>query len=614
MSHRARRPDEARLPVDSSWRMVEGEHDSFDTTILSPEDIDFVSSGQQQPPSSSFSVPSQLSSQRSINNNNNNTSFASQDSIRDFATHQDDDHVILREPFRPSMLMTPSNSRSSSAKKIRTPDPQFRMPMLDVDDSSAASSATVRPLDNNNNDMRKRRRPSSSAASPTKALGRRRQKRSSSEGDDDSDGPATTSTTNLLAALPHTLYRLCAWIGDVVVIAMAYAKYPLGALLAVYLVCGSFMLAQNMATRSLHSAVSPLCQLPGVSFLRLPFCPSPGINGSSMPHGSVEFDELMGVQSQFEQVLERATDAVSLPFEMKRSETAVRDLRSLVSHSDIQGRHELVLEFDGYITTARRIALDLQRFNAHVGSSVDAVISINRWTSRYIDSLGPSSSSSSSSSAGNDGASALVRFSSWLLSPFSLFPATADHFSERAILDQYMEHTSLVSDRIANLIVEAQALLRLLTKAEDHLSLIYDIASRSTALAASRREELLWTIWTLVGANSARLSSLSRQLGLLRRVDAQRSSAVVQLSALILDLESIQARLSDLRDSVADPRLAAAAGVHIPLAVHIQTIDRGVERLEDARSRLRVAEEDRVREALSRAAGQEDRLIDARQR
>ncbi|RCI12454.1 hypothetical protein L249_0436 [Ophiocordyceps polyrhachis-furcata BCC 54312] len=610
MSHRARRPDEARLPVDSSWRMVEGEHDSFDTTILSPDEIDLVPSGQQ-PASSSFSVPSQLSSQRS----NYNTSFASQDSIRDFATHQDDDHVILREPFRPSMLITPRNSRSGSAK-LRTPDPQFRMPMLDVDDSSAAaSSATVLPPDNNNNDVRKRRRPSSSLASPTKTLGRRRRPTRSSEGDE-SDGPATTSATNLLTALPRTLYRLCAWIGDVVVIAMAYAKYPLGALLAVYLVCGSFMLAQNMATRSLHSAVSPLCQLPGVSLLRLPFCPSAGINGSSsssMPHGSVEFDDLMGVQSQFEQVLERATDAVSLPFEMKRSETAVRDLRSLVSHSDIQGRHELVLEFDGYIALARRIALDLQRFNAHVGSSVDAVISINRWTSRYIDSLAPSSSAAASSSSASEGASALIRFSSWLFSPFSLFPASTDHFSERAILDQYMEHTSLVSDRIANLIVEAQALLRLLTKAEDHLSLIYDIASRSSALAASRREELLWTIWTLVGANSARLSSLSRQLGLLRRVDAQRSSAVSQLSALILDLESIQARLSDLRDSVADPRLAAAAGVHIPLAVHIQTIDRGVERLEGARSRLRVAEEDRVRDALSRAASQDDRLIDARQ-
>ncbi|PFH57987.1 hypothetical protein XA68_14311 [Ophiocordyceps unilateralis] len=585
------------VPVDSSWRMVEGEHDSFDTTILPSLTPPFSSSGQP----SFGSIPSQMSS---------NSFASSQDSIRDFAAHQDDDHVILREPFRPSMLMTPSSSRAASTK-LRTPDPQFRMPVLDVD-PVASSSLTARPVvyraHHVQSPVGRRRKPSDLTGSPPPPTTTTTKSRSSR--------PYTSSSSDghaVLASLPRSLYRLAVWIGDVVVIAMAYAKYPLAALLAVYLVCGSFIVAQNMATRSLHSAASPLCRIPGASLLRLPFCPPTARNDGSWtkapPVGTVEFDDLMGVQSQFEQVLERAVDGVSLPFEMKRSETAVRDLRSLVSHSDVQARHELVLEFDGYISTARRAALDLQRFNAHVGSAVDAVISINRWTSRYIDSLAPASDRD----GGPHSSWALARWSSWLLSPFSLSAVAMDRFSERAVVDQYMEHTSLVSDRIANLILEAQALLRLLTRAEDHLALIYDIASRSSALAASRREELLWTLWTLVGANSARLRSLSRQLDLLRRVDGQRSSAVAQVSALVLDLESIQARLGDLRDRVAEPRIAAAADVRIPLAVHIETIDRGVDRLQDARARLRVAEDDRVRDAVARAASHDDRLIDARQ-
>ncbi|KAF4592031.1 hypothetical protein GQ602_002330 [Ophiocordyceps camponoti-floridani] len=513
------------LPVDSSWRMVEGENDSFDTTML-PD----PSSGQP-----SFSVPSQQTA----------SSFAaSQDSIGDFAAHQDDDRVILREPFRPSMLSSgraQSSSSATTAKLLRSPEPLFRMPLLDVDDSSSASTARPPRYEaHNSSPPRRRRKPSASLATPTKPSS--------------TINSNSASNVSFLSTMVRSVHRLVIWIADVILIAMAYAKYPLAALLAVYLVCGSFIIAQNMATRSLYSAASPLCRIPGASsLLRLPFCASPS-STKKPPLGTVEFDDLMGVQSQFEHVLERAADGVSLPFEMKRSETAVRDLRSLVSHSDVQSRHELVLEFDGYISTARRAALDLQRFNAHV-----------------------------------------------------------DLFSQRAILDQYVEHTSLVSDRIAALILEAQALLRLLTRAEDHLSLIYDIASRSSALAASRREELLWTLWTLVGANSARLSSLSRQLDLLRRVDAQRSTAVAQVSALVLDLESIQARLGDLRDRVAEPGLAAAADVGIPLAVHIETIDRGVERLQDARARLRVAEDDRVREALARAASHDDRLLDARQ-
>ncbi|PHH70285.1 hypothetical protein CDD80_6117 [Ophiocordyceps camponoti-rufipedis] len=567
------------LPVDSSWRMVEGENDSFDTTML-PE----PSSGQP-----SFSVPSQQTA----------SSFAaSQDSIGDFTAHHDDDRVILREPFRPSMLSSGrahSSSSATTAKLLRSAEPLFRMPLLDVDDTSSASTARPPRYEahsHTSSPPRRRRKPSASLATPTKP----------------SSTITSTSNISFLSTIARSAHRLAIWIADVILIAMAYAKYPLAALLAVYLVCGSFIIAQNMATRSLYSAASPLCRIPGASsLLRLPFCASPSSSNKKPPLGTVEFDDLMGVQSQFEQVLERAADGVSLPFEMKRSETAVRDLRTLVSHSDVQSRHELVLEFDGYISTARRAALDLQRFNAHVGSAVDGVISINRWTSRYIDSLAPPNTSPSLPS----------RWSSWFLSPISFLSSSpsssTDRFSQRAILDQYVEHTSLVSDRIAALILEAQALLRLLTRAEDHLSLIYDIASRSSALAASRREELLWTLWTLVGANSARLSSLSRQLDLLRRVDAQRSTAVAQVSALVLDLESIQARLGDLRDRVAEPRLAAAADVGIPLAVHIETIDRGVERLQDARARLRVAEDDRVREALARAASHDDRLLDARQ-
>ncbi|PWI72700.1 hypothetical protein PCL_09715 [Purpureocillium lilacinum] len=657
---------EGSLPVDGSWRMVEGEHDSFDTTILpsslpADDDDDILmplSSGQ---PSSGF--PSQLSTGGGGAGSSSQSQpggAASQDSIRDFAKHQDDEQVILREPFRPSMVVSRRSSAQGSGITYRTPEPQFRMPMVDVvgnggRSSSGNSSRTIRPYgwaaaaadeDDATDDrsLRRRAKGASSLGSPssksrTAGARRRGARRDSFDVHDDLDhkaarhrrgsrtqeggGTLEAIKRHLLAALPSTVYRLLLWAGEVVLIAMNYAKYPLGALLAVYLVFGGLIVAQNMATRSLYAAVSPVCRVPGASLLGLPFCPPSSSsssasfplfpNGTAKPHQNVEFDDLMGVQSKFEQVLEKSADGVSLPFEMKRSEAAVRDLRSLVRHSDIQARGELVLEFDGYIDTARRAASDLQKFNTHVGSAVDAVISINRWTSRYIDSLSPEAL---------DGApSALSEWAAWFFYPFQ--PATADDepFSERAILDKYIEHTALVSDRIAALILEAQGILRLLTKAEDHLSLIYDITSRSSSSIASRRDEILWTVWTLVGANSKRLHNLAQQLALLRQVDAQRSSAVEQVSALILELEGIQAGLGDLRDRVAEPELAAVAGTstsapRIPLSVHIETIDRGVERLQGARARLRVAEDERVRDAMARGGikSDEDRLIDARGR
>ncbi|KYK56756.1 uncharacterized protein DCS_03762 [Drechmeria coniospora] len=592
------------LPVDGSWRIVEGENESFDTTILPnsmlPIDGDAddvlvpLSSGQ---PSSGF--PSQLSASSQAS-----ASFAaaSQDSIRDFVKHQDDDQVILREPFRPSMTV----SRSSGVS-YRTPEPQFRMPMLDVDGGGSSGSArTVRPSalgishgGENGGSLRRQRKPL--PQSPSKSRIRRRKRSSLDDGNaetehgfkDDLLATLRAIPRQLLTFLPTTLLTLLLWIGEVICISLHYAKYPLGALLAAYLVLGSLIIVQNMATRSIYAAVSPVCRIPGISLLSLPFCPANTVsflNGTVADGGrrNVEFDDLMGVQSKFEQVLERSVDGVSLPFEMKRSETAVRDLRSLVRHSDIQSKHELVLEFDGYIDSARRAASDLQKFNTHVGSAVDTVISINRWTSRYIDSLSPESLEG---------------------------PPSALSECERAILDKYIEHTALVSDRITALILEAQHILRLLTKAEDHLSLIYDISSRSSSAISSRRGEILWTMWTLIGANSKRLHSLAQQLDLLRQVEKQRSTAVEQVSALILELEGIQAGLGDLRESVAEPQLVGMAGVaHIPLSVHIETIDRGVERLQHARARLRIAEDERVRDAVARGGLKdgEERLLDAR--
>ncbi|KAF4975864.1 hypothetical protein FZEAL_7405 [Fusarium zealandicum] len=594
------------LRPEDSWRFVEGENDSFDTSIL-------PSLAGSSPPISTGGLPSQPFSQGNI-------SFGSQDSIRDFGADPDDDQVILREPFRPSLSRA---SVSANGDRVyRTPDPEFLMPRVDVASEAGSgrserSERTIRGLGiGYAGDEGVRRRGNGLTGSPSKQRsGRRRY----SDAQDEyyrhhrqyRPEPPRTIRGQIAQNVPAALYNTLVWFIGVFTLALRYAQRPFAILLAIYLCFGGLIIAQNMATRSIAASLSPLCRLPGASLLNLPFCPSLDTIVPPDTSAPVEFDDLMSVQSQFEHVLEKSADGVSLPFQMKRSETAIRDLRSLVRHSDLQARDELLLEFDGYVDTARQTASDLQKFNTHVGSAVDAVISINRWTSRYIDTLAPDAQDDSSLSS----SSPVISWASWLFHPFQ--PTPENVFNERVLLDKYIEHTALVGDRISTLILEAQAVLRLLTKAEDHLALIYDISSRSSADAASRRENVLWNIWTIVGANSHQLSSLSRQLNLLRQVDAQRSSAVAQVSALILELESIQAGLGDLRDRVAEPELLrnGVGGVpSIPLSVHIETIDRGVERLEDARKRIRDAENDRVRDALAQAGVREERLIEGQGR
>ncbi|KAM0441032.1 hypothetical protein ACHAPT_000337 [Fusarium lateritium] len=592
------------LRPEDSWRVVEGENDSFDTSILPS-----LADSSSPPISSGGGVPSsQPFSQGNI-------SFGSQDSIRDFGA---DERDILREPFRPSL--SGASVSATGDRVFRSPDPEFHMPRIDVASDttgSARSERTVRGLGiAYSGDEGLWRRRNAPAGSPSKQRNVRGRYNAAEDEHyrryrQHREAPSTI-WSQIAQSIPSALLDILGWFMGILILAFRYAQRPLAILLAIYLCFGGLIIAQNMATRSIAASLSPLCRLPGVSMLGLPFCPSlDTIVPPEAGAAPVEFDELMGVQSKFEQVLEKSADGVSLPFEMKRSEMAIRDLRTLVRHSELPRREELVLEFDGYIDTARQSASDLQKFNTHVGSAVDAIISINRWTSRYIDTLAPGPEDSSTSLSSS---SPFVSWASWLFSPFQ---PTSDHiFNERMLLDKYIEHTAQVSNRISILILEAQAVLRLFTKAEDYLGKIYEITSLSSADAVARRDNNLWNIWALVGVKSNQ-PSISRQLGLLRQVDAQRTTAIAQVSSLILELESIQQGLGDLRDAVAEPELlryGAGGAAPLPLSVHISTINLGVERLEDARKRIRAAEDDRVRDALAKGGVREERLLEGQRR
>ncbi|KAI2614915.1 hypothetical protein GGR54DRAFT_324110 [Hypoxylon sp. NC1633] len=553
------------LPVEDSWRMVEGgENDSFDTAIINDpfEDDAVVFSSQSQPSQPSQQAPSE----------------ASQDSIHDFVNKADEDEVIRRAPFRPSL----SSTRHVSMDRDQTPVPEFYMPEVDVESPRQGRHTTPTPIRSPNKDMQLRRRVNRqeiiSQPNPRKH----------------NPPPQPSLWTRFTSAAPEFIFDTVAWILATLRMALRYAQWPLAFLLSIYLIIGVTMVAKDAIVTSIMTPLAPLCQIPGASLFNLPFCPTSHTgpqNGSSV----VEFDELMNVQAEFEKVLENSAQGVSLPMEMKRSEAAIRDLRTLVKYSELPTRGELVQEFDTFVDLMRNSANDLQMFNTHVGGAVDSVISINRYTSRYIDSVALSRKADDN---------VVSRFTGWLFTPFQL-----SNFDERFLIEKYIEHTALVSDKIARLILEAQAILRDLNKAENSLELISENVVRTGNEVAEKRSEISWNLWSIVGANNRRLNNLDEQKALLKRVDLQRLSAVQRLSVLVHDLHDIETKLSNLRDHVAAPELVAGTS-NIPLSVHIETINAGVERLESARSRIQAEENERLQQAMERSR-EDHRLIDA---
>jgi hypothetical protein len=120
--------------------------------------------------------------------------------------------------------------------------------------------------------------------------------------------------------------------------ALRVLKKPISYILAIWLLFGMGLMVRNLFVTSIYASLSPICKIPGSSLLNLPFCPVHRVDTSNGPPPPVEFDQLMAVQSKFEEVLEESAGGVSLPLDMKRGEASIRDLRQLVRYSQLYSK------------------------------------------------------------------------------------------------------------------------------------------------------------------------------------------------------------------------------------------------------------------------------------
>lgn len=397
--------------------------------------------------------------------------------------------------------------------------------------------------------------------------------------------------------LQKVLRLIWSWTYDVLGGALAALKTPISYAIAVYLLFGLILLLRNLLTTSIYSALSPICRIPGASLLNLPMCHSHLSNnykaGQVPP---VEFDQLMTVQSKFEEVLEASAGGVSLPLDMKRGEASIRDLRQVVRYSQLHSKNELVLEFDGFVETARIASLDLTKFNSHVGRGVDNILATARWTQRVLDGI-----------AIRDASRGAVQsfFSDRVLAPFQPLK-----FTEETLLDQYIQHTRIVEEEIRRLIDEAQALLLVLQNLEDRLEIIHGIAARDNIHIQGSKDEALLQLWTMLGGNRNKLGKFDSQLKLLRQVNEYRQSAFAHVSGTILKLQAMGAELEELRERVVSAELLRDRA-HVPLSVHIENIQLGVERLEVGRMNANKMKDEHIRRTLDHSAVDE-KLIQGR--
>jgi hypothetical protein len=357
-----------------------------------------------------------------------------------------------------------------------------------------------------------------------------------------------------------------------------------GLALAVGVLVFGIQLAIGSARSSLTMALSPVCLIPGSSYV-VPFCAT-----TTHEDPRADFEGLLHAQTGLEDILDAAKDTSTLPSTLKDSELAIRDLRVLVRHSRLPSRHTLGLEFDNFIETAKEASMDLSRFNSRIGAAVDRVIATNTWTRNVISGWSEDEASKGT----------VQRITGAVTRIFAAPPPT---LHER-VFDQYSAHVSKNAEEITSLIATGVALHSVLQRLDELLDTIYAITINDDATITADQEELLAQLWTLVGGNKSKLTSNNKKLSLLRNVSAYRKKALTHVSDTLLKLRQIQAELENLRDGVEAPTVLGYRD-ELPISYHLDLIDRGVDRLRTARGESLRVEGETYRSQVGR--GQEER-------
>lgn len=506
----------------------------------------------------------------------------------------------LRSSVEPVELVMPSSPDAAAAAsgvtaaarsaKARAQTPRFRINERSM--TSDAGALRELPQRAQTPHFRLNERSMTSDAGRFRGSGLKREyDEDEATADGDASGGGGVDVGEKVGVLWQRVVRpLLGYAGSVLGLAGQNAKPILGWLVLLYALVAAFVFASGFVTNSLNHALSPICRLPFTS--SLPFCPQ--VNAPELK-GTAEFGKLVQAQDAFQDVLASSSTGVNLPLDMKRSEAGIRDLKHVVQYSKLESRNELVFEFTGFIETARQASQDLSKFNSRIGRAVDHILSTNRWTLSVIDSV-----RSDEASRG-----ALSRWVSENVNIFAAFQPLS--LSRDILLDQYLRHTSAVEEQILHLIAEAHALRDILDNLDNRLDIIASITTRDGLKLESNKDELFASLWTKLGGNRSSVAKLQQQLALLQNVGTYRRQAWGHVTSTLVKLQAIQHSLEDLRERVALPETVGTD--RVPLEVHIESINLGIERLEAQRDANRRLEAEKYAKVISRAEASEGKMI-----
>ncbi|KAF7328965.1 hypothetical protein MVEN_02526500 [Mycena venus] len=389
--------------------------------------------------------------------------------------------------------------------------------------------------------------------------------------------PPAVPPTNANIALPtEHVYNggrfMAAYILDVLKMAVQLLRKPLSFL--VFLWMFAFILGR--ISHTLRAAFSPLCYIPGIS--RSALCLPKGYSATSDNLRSpkwADYPTLVDVQSAtIEQLLDESSSGSVLALKIKKAEMATTDLVTLVRVSDLKSRDTLGDALRQFVDDARVTGRALNKLNAKVAGAVDGIVAVNDYALKTIEAA---QSESSPSILGQ------------------LVPWTSSKPKTDLVLSTFEDSMNYLSFAMQGLILEFELNLQNLNKLEEQLSVLHELVSREDGSISLAKSELLSELWTKVGGNRRKLRGYEHHLQLLKGLTEYRKQALVHVVSALQTLTQMSEDIENLRERVAAPELA---GSRIPVEVHIRSIQSGLDRVKDGRSKAKVRENDALKKFI----------------
>ena len=217
---------------------------------------------------------------------------------------------------------------------------------------------------------------------------------------------------------------------------------------------------------------------------------------------------------------------------------------------------------------------DLRTFNSHLDRTMDSIISTNEWTARTLEEIAQEGEIENSSGA----------IGAFINKGVALFEGSKPS-TEEAVKLQYLRHLSHVKDDIDDLITEAGLSVMNLDALENILWSVNKIGKHEVQDISKSKAKASKKIAAIFGLNWEGIEDLEEQSKVVLELLQQKDVALAMVTGVLIHLKDISAGLGGLRERVAMPGRPQAQKV--PLRVQIDTIHRGLQRLERGRERTR---------------------------